>query len=87
VPGNPKPKATIVRIDGSQEDLYQKPTLADLQRAVGGFVEYVGTTDIMGNQVKLAVDEDGNPKQKPVNKPIGELFGILITGNAVILYE
>ncbi len=54
--------ATVVKVDGSEESL-SDCTLASLQKAVGGLIEIVGTSD--GRLMVL--DEEGKMKGKPVN--------------------
>lgn len=59
----------------------EKPTLEEVQKIVGGWVELVTLPD--GNQ--LLVDEEGLLKGKRVNEAASLLAGKIIVGEAVIL--
>jgi len=59
----------------------KKPSLAELQAAVGGYVEAI---NLPAGFVML-VDEDGLMKQLPVNQRASQEAGRVIVGNALVL--
>ena len=63
----------IIKADGSKEPfLYSgdKPTLNEMQEAVGGFIEMLKGID---DEWILLVDEDGNRKNLPYNETATDL--------------
>lgn len=79
-------KATIIRVDGTEEQLDHKPTLEEAQKIVGGWIELVK----VGGSKTLVVDEEGKLKNKPTNKVItniygSEIYGGYIVGNVIVL--
>lgn len=73
-------KATIVRVDGTEEELGHRPSLKESQRIVGGYIELVK----VGNGVTLVVNDEGKVKDKPVNKPITDRYGPKIYGGYIV---
>ncbi len=76
--------ATIVRVDGTTEELDRRPTLVEAQQIVDGWIELVKARDHWGNSVTLVVDEEGKPKNKPVNKSVTAIYGPSIPGGHVV---
>ena len=72
--------ATIIRVDGSREELTNL-SLGSLQQAVGGYIEPVRlpTGELM------YIDEDGMFKGKEINQDISLLLGAIVVGDVVIL--
>jgi len=58
----------------------KRPSLEEAQKAVGGFVELVTTT-----QGQLLVNEEGILEGLPHNEKASEVAGIPICGNALLL--
>jgi hypothetical protein len=61
----------------------KKPTLKELQKMVGGYIQIVETK---GKQIIM--DEEGKLKDKPLNEEATELWGVdydVIVGDAVVL--
>lgn len=77
-------RATIVRVDGTTEELDRKPSLVEAQQIVGGWIELVKAKDHWGNSVTLVVDEEGKLKNKPTNKSITLTYGPSIRGGHVV---
>ncbi len=88
-------KATVIKVDGSVQELDHRPTLKEAQEIVGGWIELVKAskhpsfTQSRG-VVTLVVDEEGKPKNKPVNKVItnkygGSIYGGYIVGDVIVL--
>ena len=76
-------KATVIRIDGTTEDIGHKPTLAEAHKIVGGYVELV---PIRGQGIILVVNEDGMPQDLPINKKASEIFApYRLFGNIIVL--
>jgi len=83
-------KATIVRVDGTTEELDYRPTLKEAQLIVGGYIELVKAQDRQGNRVTLVVDDEGKLKHKPTNKSITSTYGPsiyrgYIVGDVIVL--
>jgi len=83
-------KATVVKVDGSTQELDHKPSLKEAQNIVGGFIELVKAKDNWGNVVTLVVDDKGKLKHKATNKSITMTYGQsiyngYIVGNVIIL--
>lgn len=77
----------LIQPDGTTQEVQpqgKRLTLQDLQRLVGGYIQFIPLTD--GRW--LAVDEDGKPKGLPVNVRVtamAALPGDFIVGTAVVL--
>lgn len=76
--------ATVVRVDGTTEELDCRPTLVEAQQIVGGYIELVKAKDHWGNSVTLVMDEEGKLKNKPTNKSITMTYGPSIRGGYVV---
>lgn len=79
-------KATIIRVDGTEQELDHRPSLKEAQEIIGGYIELVKIT---GNKT-LVVDEEGKIKDKPTNKAITDrygrqIYGGYIVGNVIVL--
>jgi hypothetical protein len=76
---NNEPKTTYI------DD--KEPSLSELQKLVGGYIELVSLGDI-----HIVIDEEGKIKGKPVNEEATQLWmnhesfwGDVIVGDAVVL--
>jgi len=58
-----------------------EPTLAEVQQAVGGWVELVN----LPNGDQMLVDEDGLSKRLPLNRDASMMAGKPIVGSVAIL--
>lgn len=65
------PKATVIKVDGSEKELDHRPTLAEAQGIVGGYIELL---PLRGTKLTLVLDEEGNLKQRPTNHRASMLF-------------
>lgn len=79
-------KATIIKVDGTEQELDRRPTLKEAQDIVGGYIELVK----VGNNKTLVVDDEGKIKGKPTNQVItriygSQIYGGYITGNVIVL--
>jgi len=84
-------KATVVKVDGSIQELDHRPSLKEAQQIVGGWIELVKVCqyDNVGYPKRrsgavLVVDEDGQGKNKPVNKVITDRYGSSIYGGYIV---
>lgn len=76
-------KRTIVyNHDGSIHKVEGHMSLAELQRAVGGYIQYVFNTHIAGGDSQIYVNEEGRLTGLPVNQHWPEYVG-----NVVVLEE
>lgn len=78
-------KGTLVKIDGTYEDIVREGNswkLEDLQKLVGGYVELIPLPS--GRNVMLA-DEDGMPKQLKPNGLATIYAGRPVVGDVVII--
>lgn len=78
--------ATIIRVDGTQEQLDHRPSLKEAQEITGGYIELVR----VGGNKTLVVDEEGKIKNKPTNRVItttygSQIYGGYIVGNVIVL--
>lgn len=73
-------KATVIRVNGREQELDHRPTLLEAQQIVGGYIELVkvekGRT--------LVVDEEGKLKNKPTNKTVTSRYGSSIYGDYIV---
>lgn len=79
-------KATVVKVDGSEQELDHRPSLEEAQQIVGGYIELV---KVGGNRA-LVVDGEGKLKNKPTNKAItseygSSIYGSFIVGDVIVL--
>ena len=74
-------KAYVLKVDGSREDLPDRPTLEEAQKIVGGWVEVVSSR--VG---KLAYgDEEGCLKGCSFNHRASAYFGVELVGDILVL--
>lgn len=73
-------RATVIKVDGTEQELDHRPTLQETQQIVGGYIELVK----VGDGKTLVVDEEGKVKHKPTNKVITERYGNLIYGGYIV---
>ncbi len=79
--------ALLIQADGTTQEVQPQGkhfTLQDLQRLVGGYIEFIHLAD----ERWLAVDEDGKPNRLPINvqaTALAALPGEYIVGTAVVL--
>jgi len=86
-----KGKATVIKVGGSEEELDHRPTLAEAQGVVGGFIEL--TQGILnGKVVTLVLDEEGKLKNKEINLKATSMYwsrfpgiGDIIVGDVIVL--
>ena len=71
--------ARIIKVDGTSEEI-ENMSFADMQAAVGG---YVAVINLPKGKI-LVVDEDGLPKQKPINVTASTIAGQMIVGDVVL---
>lgn len=80
-----KPNGTVEKIDC--EDI----TLDYLQSAVDGYIETLRIKDAPDRRLIMIIDEEGKPKNKPVNELAGEIayirFDDYIVGDVIIVKE
>ncbi len=79
-------KATIIKIDRTEEVLDHRPTLAEAQKIVGGYIQFVA----LSSNKRLVVDDEGKIKNKPVNTVVTakyghEIYGGFIVGDVILL--
>lgn len=74
-------RATIVRADGTVEELDRRPTLKEAQQVVGGWIELVKTKD---GRV-LVVNEEGKMLNLPRNGFASSLYHGNIVGDVLVL--
>ncbi len=83
-------KATIIKVDGSKQELDHRPTLEEAQGIVGGYVEFIKArackTAGGGYQpvVTLVVDGEGKIKNRPTNKVITNCYGPSIYNGYIV---
>ena len=76
-------KATVIKVDGSTQELDHRPTRKEAQEIVGGWIEFVKARS-KNKTVTLVVDEEGKLKKKPVNKIITDSYGQSIYGGIIV---
>lgn len=57
-------RATIIRVDGTEEKLDRRPTLEEAQQIVGGWIELL---PIRGTRITLVLNEEGRLRGLPRN--------------------
>jgi len=83
--------ATIVRVSGETQNLTSRPTLAEAQNTVEGYIELVKARSKQDTRpVTLVVNEDGRSLNLPLNKVITEEYGQsiyqgYIVGDVIVL--
>lgn len=73
-------KATVVKVDGSEQELDHRPSLTEAQQIVGGYIELVK----IEKSRTLVVDEEGKVKSKPTNKVITDRYGSQVYGGYIV---
>jgi hypothetical protein len=77
-------KAYIIRSDGTQEQLKDRPTLSEAQQIVGGYIEIFKST-LQPNKL-IICDEEGKLKHKLFNEIASQLYiHSAIVGDVIIL--
>ena len=76
---------TVLKTDGTDETIECKgaPKLAVLQKAVGGYIEYVHLPRGNG-QTKMVVNEEGRLDGLPMNSRASEIAQQSIVGNVAV---
>ncbi len=84
-------KATVIRSDGSEEELDHRPSLKEAQAIVGGWIEFADGK-LNGKAVTLILDEEGKLKAKQKNSKATLMYwakypGIadIIVGDVIVL--
>jgi hypothetical protein len=73
--------ATIIKVDGTTQELNHRPTLEEAQSIVGGYIGFVKLEHGI-----LIVDEEGLLKNKPINMQASRLYGhSAIVGDVILL--
>lgn len=75
-------KAYIIRTNGNKTDLDHRPTLAETQQVVGGYIELVPLL----KDKTMVVNEDGRRMGLPVNSMATQLYRHCpILGDVIVL--
>lgn len=77
--------AYLLKTDGTIEDMGWNPSLSDIQKAVGGYIEFVPTANVG----YMYVNEEGKLRGLPVNKAATSMiaFDDVILGDVVVMGE
>ena len=80
-------RAYVLNVDGSETKLDDRPTLAEAQKAVGGYIEDVtNICRMLGRTGKTVyVDEEGRLKKYQLNDRATAYFGFPLVGNVLVL--
>jgi hypothetical protein len=76
----PKPdkKILVLKADGTTTELTKKPTLKEMQRIVGGYIEFVRVLDHIENgkgvYATMYVNEDGLSQNLPRNENATKIY-------------
>lgn len=73
---------TLMKVDGTQEEVGDKIDLQTAQKLVGGYVEVVCANH---HGLKFLVDEEGRMKGKQWNEKISIMIGHPIVGDVLML--
>ena len=65
------------------EEKTQQWALREMQNYVGGYIEMI--TIRSRPDLQMIVDEDGNPKGKPLNDVASKMYGRPVVGTALIV--
>ena len=80
-----KNSASLVKVSGETETLDHRPTLAEAQDMVKGYIEFVKARNSQSQGlVILVVNERGKPLGLPVNKTITTEYGQSIQGGYIV---
>ena len=64
--------------------IYQRPTLEEAQKIVGGYIEVLTIRD---GKMQILCNENGMVEGVGINDEASEIAGFPIAGNAIILSE
>lgn len=80
-------KAYVLKADGTRQDFPQgvKPTLADAQKAVGGYVEALPLRLCRTPNLTVYGNEDGRVFHLPKNVKATDLLGYITFGDVLVL--
>ena len=73
-------RAIVFRTDFTEEELDHRPSLAEAQKIVGGYIQLVK----LAHKKTLVVDEEGKLKHKLVNKTITDMYSSQIYGGTIV---
>lgn len=77
----------ILKVDGQKIPMRDKPSLKEIQDAVGGHIELAMTTDGGG----MYINEEGKLNDLPVNQEASKLYSYfgydVIVGDVVVMSE
>ena len=78
-------KATVIKVDGSEEELDHRPSLEESQKIVGGYIEITKCNSIPPK--RMVVNEEGRLQGLPVNRAATSIHncGVAIMGNVIVL--
>jgi hypothetical protein len=75
-------KATIIKVDGTKQEMSHRPTLEESQKIVGGYIELVRCS----KGKTLVVNEEGLLHHLPMNPEAMKYYPYsLIVGNVILL--
>ena len=75
-------KATIIKVDGTLQELDRRPTMEEARRIVGGYIELVK----VGNKKTLVVNEEGLLQHLPMNVEATKYYPYSpIVGDVILL--
>jgi hypothetical protein len=77
--------ASVIRIDGTVQDIGQEPSLEKLQETVGGYIESVAIPD--SDTGVLIVNEDGVQKGLALNVEASLIARRPLVGDVVVCVE
>lgn len=76
-------KATIVKVDGSEQALDHRPTLKEAQEIVGGYIELL---PLRKSRLTLVLNEEGKLHGLPRNDRASAIFAPWeLVGNVIVL--
>ena len=80
-----KNKAYVLKTDGTTVDLPTQPTLAEAQKAVGGYIEPMPTRLCRTPRLTVYANEEGRMQGLPVNRKATDLLGFTVVGDVLVL--
>ena len=80
-----KNKAYVLKSDGTTVDLPEQPTLAEAQKAVGGYIEKMPTNLCRTPRLTVYANEEGRMQALPVNRKATDLLGFTVVGDVLVL--
>lgn len=76
-------KATIIKVDGTEQELGHRPGLKEAQRIVGG---YITLLPLRKTRLTLVLNEEGKIRGLPMNTKASILFKPWeLVGNIIVL--